>query len=68
MRDRVLYRETYKANTKFRNDVLPVLKHADGMQPIRMDLKSSGLIEINGKKLEFQDVRLYFTHEETDGE
>lgn len=62
----ILYQENYKADVQFNKEVLPVLKHANSIQPVRMDLKAVGVIQIGDTKFEFQDLRLYFPHEESE--
>lgn len=68
MRDRIIYRETYKAGTCVRKDCLPITKHTKTYQPRRMDLKAAGVIEVNGEEMEFQDVRLYFPRDTSSDE
>lgn len=62
-RDKVIYRETYEPmalNEKF----LPVLKHTGPdaetkFVAIGCEIRAAGIIERGGKRMEYQDMRVY---------
>lgn len=64
MREKLIYRETYKKGAyDVRKECLPITKHTNLYQPRRMVINAAGVVEIDGVKFEFQDVRLYFPHD-----
>lgn len=64
-RDRILYRETYTRGTSISDACLPVIRHFSNSGTkvphtvVRTDLLAAGTIEVNGERLEFQDLRIY---------
>lgn len=62
-RDRTIYRETYDP-IKFDAEHLPVLKHTGEEKgskfvAVGCELRAAGIIERAGKRMEYQDLRVY---------
>lgn len=61
MKETQVYVEKYrKGNGKLRDDKLPSCVHTNGVQPVEAHLLAAGVVERDGVRLEFQDMRLYF--------
>lgn len=61
---RNLYRETYKRGAvKLKSGCLPVLQHEDDAgkkyTAIGCELMAAGVVDIDGIRLEYQDLRVY---------
>lgn len=63
-RFKVLSRVKYAAGTSVKPHALPRFNHTNGMQPARAEILSAGHCELEGQRLEFQDVRLFFPVEQ----
>lgn len=63
MREKTIYRETYKKGTTVRKDRLPTTQHTNGMQPVECHLLAAGAVMRGDQRFEYQDVRLYFDAE-----
>lgn len=62
MKEKILYQEKYKPGAmKLKDDFIPDCKHSDGYHPVRAEIRAAGTCELNGERLEFQDVRLWFS-------
>ena len=61
MKERQLYRETYdRKRTKLRSDCVPILKHLiPPMLVVEAQLIASGVVERDGERLEYQEIRVY---------
>lgn len=58
-KEKIIYAETYKF-CLINRDKLPVLPHlAEGFHIDGAKLMKAGTMELNGEKLEFQDIRFY---------
>lgn len=64
VKERTLYKETYKAGSFFDKQFLPVTKHTEVFQPRKMRLLAAGSVLIGKEEFEFHDVRLYFPKEQ----
>ncbi len=60
-RTKVLQKLVYKAGAiMMRRELWPILKHPlDGLKLCDVELKETGILERNGERQEYQDVRLY---------
>ncbi len=60
-KEKILYQEKYHPHKmNVLADKLPVLKHlAPGFTVSRCEIRSAGQVEVNGQKIEFQDLRVY---------
>ncbi|HEY3658225.1 MAG TPA: hypothetical protein VGL34_24920 [Steroidobacteraceae bacterium] len=61
MKDRIVYRETYKKGTTLWEGVnfpqLPTIK--PGLDVTKVDLLAQGTMQIEGDEVHFQDVRIF---------
>ncbi len=57
---KVLSKVTYKPGTSIRTESLPKFNHTNQMQPARAELLSAGHCEIDGQRMEFQELRMFF--------
>lgn len=60
MREKIIYRETYKKGTQISKECLPITKHTKIYQPREAHLLAAGVVQRGDEELEFQDIRLYF--------
>lgn len=59
MKEKILYAETYKFALIQRNK-LPILPHlTEDFHVEGAKLMKAGTLELNGEKMEFQDIRFY---------
>lgn len=63
--ERLTYEETHsKGTARIRQDKLPELRHLlPGWRIIECEIRRAGVVDRNGRSLEFQDLRVYLTDE-----
>lgn len=61
MKEKITYQEKYKLHKMLiSQDRLPVLNHLnDDFVVVHAELRSAGICELDGKELEFNDIRVY---------
>jgi hypothetical protein len=62
-REKQMYRETYKKGAcKFDKGAMPLFVHlSDGCKPVECFLTAAGVVARGDERLEYQDIRVYFT-------
>lgn len=60
MKDRIVYQETYKVGAaRIKEEVKPILRHTNGARVLSAEIRHAGVIDRDGKMIEFQDLRVY---------
>ena len=62
MTRKLIYKESYKTpGLQIKHGLTPVCRHqAEGFDVSSANVLQSGIIEIDGERFEFQDVRIFF--------
>jgi hypothetical protein len=60
MKFKLLFEQKYRKQSYFvKEDLLPDLKHSNGYAATHMEILSTGHCELDGRQLEFQNIRIY---------